>query len=230
MNGTTWAPLQELLDRLAAFGDAFMYALPIVLLAALVGGAGVLLAALVARLLRVVLRRAGFSSGARSLLGHGALGAHDPAHVAASMVQWVLVAVTTLLALDVLGFRLGEELAARLRDALPRVVAAALLLVLGSLAAMLLGAGTQRFFAGAGLPGARLRGQVVTGVFTFFAMMVALEQLGFAAHFVTALGLVLTGAAGLTIALAVGLGCRDLARDFVIEYLKTLEDEKRGRE
>ena len=230
MNRITWAPLQELLDRLAIFADTFLHALPVVLLAALVAAAGALLAALVARLLRGVLRRAGFSTGARSLLGHGALGEHDPAHVAASMVQWVLVAVTTLLALDVLGFRLGEELAARLRDALPRVVAAALLLVLGSLAAMLLGAGTQRFFAGAGLPGARLRGQVVTAVFTFFAMMVALEQLGFAAHFVTAVGLVLTGAVGLTIALAVGLGCRDLARDFVIEYLKTLEDEKRGRE
>lgn len=232
MNTTTGggaSPLQELLNRLADFANAVVQGLPTFLLAVLLVVVGWLIASLLAQLLRAALRRAGFTSGARSLLGHGALGAHDPADVAASLVKWVLVAIASLLALDVLGFHLGDELANRLRDAVPRVVAAAVLLVIGSLAAMLLGAGAQRFFESAGLAGARLRGQVVTGVFTFFAVMVSLEQLGFAAHFVTALGLVLVGAAGLTIALAVGLGCRDLARDFLIEYLKTLDDEKRGR-
>jgi hypothetical protein len=224
-----WAPLDELLSRLGGFGDAVVQSLPSFLLALLLVLLGWLLASLVAGLLRAVLRSAGFTARARSLLGHGALGAHDPAVVAASLVKWVLVAIAGLLAFDVLGFHLGEELAFRLRDALPRVVAAAILLVIGSLAAMLLGAATHRFFESAGLPGARLRGQVVTGVTTFFAMMVALEQLGFAAHFVTALGLVLVGTIGLTVALAVGLGCRELARDFLIEYLKTLDEEKRGR-
>lgn len=232
MNGTPGgasAPLDDLLNQLALFADAFVHGLPTFLLAVVVVLVGWLLASLIARLLRAVLRRGGFSTGARSLLGHRALGLHDPATVAASLVKWLLIAITALLALDVLGFRLGEELAARLRDALPRVVAASILLVIGSLVAMLLGAGTHRFFESAGLAGARLRGQVVTGVFTFFAMMVALEQLGFAAHFVTALGLVLAGTLGLTLALAIGLGCRELARDFVIEYLKTMDEEKRER-
>ena len=232
MNTTTGggsSPLQELLNRLADFANAVVQGLPTFLLAVLLVVVGWLIASLIAQLLRLALRRAGFTSGARSLLGHGALGAHDPADVAASLVKWVLVAIASLLALDVLGFHLGDDLALRLRDAVPRVVAAAVLLVIGSLAAMLLGAAAQRFFESAGLAGSRLRGQVVTGVFTFFAVMVSLEQLGFAAHFVTALGLVLVGAAGLTVALAVGLGCRDLARDFLIEYLKTLDDEKRGR-
>jgi hypothetical protein len=224
-----WAPLDELLARLSGFGDAVVYSLPSFLLAVLLVLAGWLLASLIGSLLTALLRRSGFTAGARNLLGHGALGAHDPAVVAANLVKWLLVAIAGLLALDVLGFHLGEDLAMRMRDALPRVVAAVILLVLGSLASMLLGAATQRFFEGAGLPGARLRGQVVTGVSSFFAMMVALEQLGFAAHFVTALGLVLAGTVGLTVALAVGLGCRELARDFLIEYLKTLDEEKRGR-
>lgn len=227
--GVAWAPLDDLLYQLRSFADAFVQGLPAFLLAVVVVLVGWLLAALVGRMLRAVLRRGGFSAGARSLLGHRALGAHDPAAVAASLVKWLLVAIAALLALDVLGFQLGQELAARLRDALPRVIAAAILLVVGSLVAMLLGAGTHRFFESAGVGGARLRGQVVTGVFTFFAMMVALEQLGFAAHFVSSLGLVLAGTLGLMLALAVGLGCRELARDFVIEYLKTMDEEKRER-
>jgi len=38
---------------------------------------------------------------------------------------------------------------------------------------------------------------------------------------------VLAGAAGLALALAVGLGCRDLVRDFVVEYLRSIEEERR---
>jgi len=31
---------------------------------------------------------------------------------------------------------------------------------------------------------------------------------------------------GLALALAFGLGCRELARDFLIEYLRTLDDDR----
>lgn len=151
--GIAWMPLDELMQQLRSFADAVVQGLPSFLLAVVVVAVGWLIASLVARLLRAVLRRGGFSSGARSLLGHRALGAHDPAHVAASLVKWLLVAIAALLALDLLGFQLGQELAMRLRDALPRVVAASILLVVGSLVAMLLGAGTQRFFESAGVSG-----------------------------------------------------------------------------
>jgi hypothetical protein len=109
---------------------------------------------------------------------------------------------------------------------LPRVLAATVLLAGGAVAAMLMGAFTRRFFDGAGVPGGKLRGQGVTTVLTFFAVLLAIEQLGFAVQFVMAIGVVIAAAAGLALALAFGLGCRDLARDFLIEYLRTLEDDR----
>ena len=71
---------------------------------------------------------------------------------------------------------------------------------------------------------ARLLGQVTTAILTGFAALLALEQLGFAAQFVMAVGVIAAAAAGLGLALAFGLGCRDLARDFVVEYLRSLDD------
>jgi hypothetical protein len=89
---------------------------------------------------------------------------------------------------------------------------------------MVFGNVTQRFFETAGMRGGRLRGQAVTVVLTAFAVLIALDQLGFAAQFVMAIGLIAVGAVALAAALAFGLGCRDLARDFVVEYLRSLDE------
>ena len=156
----------------------------------------------------------------------GSRGALDAASLVAWAVRWLILASGFILACDVLGFELSVALTERLSEVLPRVLAATLLLLMGVTAAMLVGTVTERFFASAGLAGARLRGQIVTGLLTLFAVLLSLEQLGFAAQFAMAIGLILMGAAGVAIALAFGLGCRDLARDFVVEYLKSLDEEK----
>jgi len=219
------SPLEGLLARLrsmAVYAREDALALGAALLVVI---AGWLLAILLGLLARVVLRATGFNRAARPLFTEGPLDAHEPAVIGGIVVRWLVVIAAIVLAVDVLGYDLSGALAARFTEVAPRVLAAALLLVGGSFGAILLGALTRRFFATAGVRGARVRGQIVTWIFTFFAGVVALEQLGFAAQFVLALGLIVAGAAGLALALAVGLGCRELARDFVIEYLRTLEED-----
>ncbi|MBK7369215.1 MAG: hypothetical protein IPJ04_15330 [Candidatus Eisenbacteria bacterium] len=100
-----------------------------------------------------------------------------------------------------------------------------MLFALGTLGAIVVGAVTQRFLESAEVRAAAIFGRVVGAVLTGFAMLLALEQLGFAAQFVMAIGVVAASATGLGLALAFGLGCRELARDFLVEYLRSLEEE-----
>ena len=220
----TPSPFSSLLGRLQSLGTLAREGALVFGVALLVLIAGWFLAMLLGLLARVILRLAGFNRAARPIFADGPLGAHEPAVIGGEIVRWLAFIAAAVLAIDLLGYDLSGALAARLSEVTPRVLAAVLILVGGSFGAILLGALTRRFFASAGLRGARLRGQVVTSIFTFFAFVVALEQLGFAAQFVLALGLIVAGAAGLALALAVGLGCRDLARDFVVEYLRGMED------
>ena len=69
----------------------------------------------------------------------------------------------------------------------------------------------------------------MTGVLIGVAILIALDQLGFAAQFVMWVGIVAVAAIAFAVALAFGLGCRDLARDFLVEYLRSLEDDRPGR-
>jgi hypothetical protein len=194
----------------------------------------VLIGWIVARLFEVItlhlLRVLRFNQGIRGVLGlSGAPLTHEPAAIASWAVRWIVIIVTVLLALDVLGLNLTSGVADRLVDALPRVVTATILFAIGLVFAWVLGAATRRLFEGAGLRGSRLRGQVVTAILTAFAVLLALEQLGFAAQFVMALGVTVVAAIGLAVGLAFGMGCRDLARDFVVEYLRSLDEESRQR-
>jgi hypothetical protein len=59
-----------------------------------------------------------------------------------------------------------------------------------------------------------------------FVIVLALEQLGLAAHLVINLILILAGAIALAFALAFGLGCKDIAKDIIIEFFKKEEEEK----
>ena len=214
------------LDRLGELGrGTARVALDLVIATAvmLVGWA---IAALLSRLVRVMLHRLRFDDGVRSLVGARVLGTHEPARIASWATYWLVLTGAGLLALEALGMSVMGSIGARLGEVVPSIITSALLFAAGSVIAMVVGSLTRRFLETAEIRAARVHGQIVTGVLTGFAALLALEQLGFAAQFVMAIGVVATGAAGLALALAFGLGCRDLARDFLVEYLRSLDDER----
>jgi len=225
-----FSPLDHLVERVRLLLDVAAEGALDFLLALVVALVGWALAELLSRFTRWLLRTLRFNEGARAVLGwRGDRPQHEPASVAGWLVYWSLIAVALMLALDTLGLSLSLPVAERLAEVLPRVVVAAVLLIVGVLVAMMIGALTRRLFVSGGLRGGRLQSQLVTGVLIGVAILIALEQLGFAAQFVMWIGIVAVGAIAFAIALAFGLGCRDLARDFLVEYLRSLEDDRPGR-
>lgn len=224
LQSDTWGVMAERartqLQSAALSTVDFLFALLVLLI-------GWLVARLVSGLAVPLLRTLRFNEGVRGLLGvpsdHAAR--HEPAKLAAWMIFWTLMLISLLLAMDALGFNLTIAVSDRLRDVLPRILVATVMLVIGVIIAIVLGSVTRRLFEGAGLRASRFRGQLVTSVLTVFAVLLALEQLGLAAQFIMTIMLIVIGAVGLALGLAFGLGCRDLARDFVVEYLRSLDRE-----
>jgi len=227
LQSRTWDLLVERVRGLLEIGGQLIVDWLLALLVVLVGW---ILARLLEALTLHLLRALRFNQGVQRLVGPGGEAIrHEPAAFASWAVRWTVVVVTVLLALDVLGLDVTTGVGDRIVDTLPRVVTATLMLAAGLVLAWILGGATHRVLEGAGIRGSRVRGQVVTAVFSGFAVLLALEQLGFAAQFVMALGITAVGAVGLAAGLAFGLGCRDLARDFVVEYLRSLEKDPSRR-
>ncbi len=132
--------------------------------------------------------------------------------------------VVILISVRFLG--VGESILHTLLEMVPRVLGFILILLLGALMAMFLSVLTQLFLATTRLQHPHFWGKVIAwGVFGV-AMIYSLEQLGLAGRFLTLAVYIVLGTAGIAAALAFGLGCKDLAREFLIELLK--EDSGKG--
>lgn len=225
-----FSPLDHLVDRVQRLLDVTAAGAVDVLLALAVLIVGWALAEILSRLVRGLLRLLRFNQAVGTVFGwHGGTPQHEPAALASWLVYWSLLAVTLVLALDTAGLALSIPVAERLAEVLPRVVVAAVLLIVGVLFAMVIGLLARRVFVTGGMKRGRVQSQLVTGVLIGVAVLIALEQLGFAAQFVMWIGIVAVGAIAFAVALAFGLGCRDLARDFLVEYLRSMEEDRPGR-
>ena len=226
----TWILQASLWEHATATGErtlefARRAGVIVLVAAALILGAW-LAAAIAAAASRALLRLVHFDEGVQRLLGEPGTFRLQPSRAVTAAVRgsvWLLVA---LFGSELLGLTLASSVGARLEEVVPRIITSALLLGMGAVLALTLGAMLRHLLDRAGVRAARFQGQVVTLTLMVFSILLALDQLGFAAQFVMALGVIAAGAAGLGLALAFGLGCRELARDFLVEYLRALEDSE----
>lgn len=214
------------LDRLA---EAFLAIIPALLVLVLAGVVGVLAGVVLRLLFRLLLKllRLGDSSAAsassRFLRAAGVR--TPPAELAAAVSFWLAIIVALAVGVNAL-----EPGALRdvLHDAvafLPKLLTAGLLLVLGlGLAALtrrsLLLAGVN-----AGLPWARPAARFASAVVIAFFVAIALDHLGVGRSILVAAFSIAAGGLVFAIALAFGLGARDLARRYLEKRLREEEED-----
>ena len=214
----------QLIETLTAVG----HGLVVLVIAAIIAFLGWGIALLLARATRAVLPFLGVDAPMKRLAEERGIPEELlPSRLAGYGVFWCVLVAATLLAFRALGIDLVPSIASRLEDVVPRVLTSALVLVLGIPLALAASRVLNAILLPTGLRPGRFRSQAVVAILVGFTVLLALEQLGLAAQLVLAVGVTAVASAGLTLALAVGLGCRDLARDMIIEYLRGTAGEDR---
>jgi len=100
----------------------------------------------------------------------------------------------------------------------PRIIAAFLILLLGSIIAQAAGRTVRDAGRASGLEVANAMGNLTTGVIFFVLLVMALGQLEVDTSIVREFSTVLLAAAGLGLALSFGLGSRDITRNVLAGY------------
>jgi hypothetical protein len=135
---------------------------------------------------------------------------------------WLALLVTFMVAINSIGLTIAADLLNKVVLYIPNVIAAVFILILGMFAATILKNIILTAANNAGLSQGRILSKVVEVIIILFAIFVALEQLNIGIR-VTELTLAITlGSLGLGLALAFGLGCRDIAGKFVSDFADRL--------
>lgn len=216
------APLRQLAEDFGGWA-------PHLLAALLVLAVGLLTAWLVRYLASALFRAMKLEKNLQDLwffrLWSKGLHGRKPTEAMASFVFYLVLFVTVLVAIRLLGVEGGEAILKSLLGVVPRVLSFMLILFLGALLAMFFSVLAQLAMAGSGAQHPSFWGKVIAWCTFGVTVMFSLEPLGLVGRFLTTTVLILLGMLGLAGAIAFGLGCKDLAREFIIELLK---DDEQG--
>ena len=141
-----------------------------------------------------------------------------------AFLYWLIILATLLAALDALGMTIAAELLERVISYVPHVLAGVIILVLGLFFATLVSGIVQTAAANAGISQAKGLGAIARIAVIVFASAIALEKF-FSSVIIQTTVAIVTAAIAFGAALAFGLGCKDIAGDFMNDFIKKV----RGR-
>ncbi|MFH0826786.1 MAG: hypothetical protein V1923_02690 [Candidatus Omnitrophota bacterium] len=141
----------------------------------------------------------------------------------AVICYWIALLVTFMVAINAVGLTIAADLLNKVVLYIPNVIAALFILILGMFFATLLRNIVKTAAINAGLSHAQLFSKLVEIIVVVFSIVIALEQLNIAIQITQVTLAIFLGAIGLGLALAFGLGCRDLAGRAVNDFIEKLK-------
>lgn len=220
------ASFRDVVQRLALAAPRLLAMLTLVLV-------GWVLAAIARRLVARLLRAADFDGrcarwGLTAAMRRGGLG-RPPSELVGRLVFWLVFLVGLLMGVEALEMPGTAGAVGRVLGFLPNLVVAMTVLVGGWMLAHFAAQAALIATVNAQVPGAPLVSTAVRWLVLAFAGAVALTQVGIAREMVLLVFGIAFGGAVLAVALAFGLGARDLARQALEAHLRRGEDEAPDR-
>jgi small-conductance mechanosensitive channel len=218
--------LQQAYENMAHMMAEFLPRLVVMLIVGLVG---LLLAFVFKNLLRAILHltrldRLSEESGASRILRHAAL--PSITELLSRSLFWLTWLGFILVGISVLGIAGLQEQISRLFQLLPQVLIAILILFVGLLAGNFFSRAALLTAVNAGYRSPQLWSGSIRFVIWILAISMALEQIGLARQTVIAAFSIVFGALMLALAIAFGLGGRELARQTLERYLGEKKNER----
>lgn len=217
------SPLEEIFTQVRQFLPHLLAMLVIVALGVVIAWA---VAAVISRLLAMArfdqfTRRIGFAEELNKS------GIKDrPSHLIGRIVYWVIFLVFFMLGLGALQLTLVDQFVANALSYTPHFIVAFLIIAAGVIIADFLSSATLIAAVNAQFTQARLLARVVRVGVILFALAMAFEQLGIATSIIVAAFSIAFGGFVLALAIAFGLGAKDVAREMIEKRVKQEQEPK----
>lgn len=157
-----------------------------------------------------------------SLLSKGGI-AYPLSDLVGVICYWLALLITFMVAINSVGVTIAADLLKQVILYIPNVIAALFILILGMFISTILKNIVQTAANNAGLNQGKLLAQIVETIVIVFAVLIGLEQLKIGIIITELTISIILGSLGLGLALAFGLGCKDIAGRYVAELVEKLK-------
>ncbi|MHB8881639.1 MAG: mechanosensitive ion channel family protein [Thermodesulfovibrionales bacterium] len=213
-------PFNGLYEQVLLFLPNLLASLLLFIVGILIGW---LLRAISARVFRTLkLDRFAESLGLKEVLKKG--GIQDPvSELLSRIIGWITIITFTIISLRALAIPSVEGLLERFLLYLPNVFAAALILLFGYLLSNFLGRAALIASVNAGIKVSGLIGRLIKLIIFILAITMSLEQLGIGSSTIVVAFAIVFGGIVFALALALGLGGREIAKEYLEKKLNSEE-------
>jgi hypothetical protein len=221
-----------IMEHAFAVAVSFVGSLPAGLRAVLVLGGGWLAAFLLRFFLSWLLGLVRFNSacdkvGITEFLRKGQV-KHPPSALAGVIAYWTILLIALLQMSRILDIKVVTSFSDRLASIVPGLLAGVFIGIIGLVLISFLGNFVMTVARTAGFPHAALLTRIVKIAGYVLVVGIALEQIDLSRTMISAMLQILFAAVVFGLALAFGLGCKDLARDAAARFLQTLRERRRS--
>lgn len=141
------------------------------------------------------------------------------------IVYWVIILGVLISSLNILALTGVSSFLDKIVGYIPNVIGALIVLILGIFIAAFVGSIIRTAAANLGLTQSNMLAKVGEVAIIVFAIIITLDQLKIGAVLISAMNIVLA-TIGLAVALAFGLGCKDVAARVVSDLVEKLKSKK----
>lgn len=211
------SPIREMLNKILGY-------LPILLGALIILIVGWIVAKIIKRLIETLLKAVRFDTladkaGISTILEKGNLKI-TASQLISGLVYWLVIIMVLVMVVNALGLSEASGVLASLFAYVPNVIAALFVLIVAMFLASFVSGIVQTAAGNANLPRPELYAGVSRWAIIIFAVTIALGELGIATLLVTTTFNIILGGVCLALALAFGLGGKDVAAKYLDELLK----------
>ena len=221
--------MQNIYEAIAGFASG----VPRPILAAVVLGAG-FFGSIFAKILVIgILRLIRFDSvsaktGFSEFLRKGQV-SYPPSSLIGILVYWAVLVAALFQISRILDIAIVNAVFDQAVEIVPKLLAAVLVSLIGSIIVSFFAKFAGTIAGNAALPNARLLSRLIKYGGNILVILIALDQVGLGRSVINSMFVIFFGALMLALALAFGLGCKDIARDSFVRFQRTLrERNERG--
>lgn len=152
---------------------------------------------------------------------------YTPSKLVSIFVFWAIMVAVLVYLSRLLDIQVVTSFTERISDIVPGLMAALLIVLIGVLLVTFVSNFTRTILRNAGSNHGDLIAKALYYTGVGLIILIALEELNIGKTILSAVVLIFAATVGLAVALAFGLGCKDLARDWFQRLLFDLREKKR---